>query len=321
MSKSLNSSSAFSLVSFVSNACTWMSGFRFESLARAASLFGLPTSLLPNVTCRCRFVKSTTSKSTRPNLPTPAAAKYKPSGAPSPPVPISSTFAFFSFNCPSMPTSGMIRCRLYRRISSFVRFSVAFTPAGVSTFVAICSPLLPRVAPAGCRFCRLRLARPIRPPDAFPSAFSPRNRGNNIDRIPVLRRCLFLCQVPYIFAIHIHVHEAPQPSLFREQVSFQIGKLARQSIESLSDISRREFSGHLPTRVRTKWRRYQHSDSHIFLFLSPCGSVLVTQGSTFWILKPSSPSEPQSSPRHIPPDHPVIANKSSLPRPPLAHSR
>ena len=33
-------------------------------------------------------------------------------GAPNPPVPISATFAAFSFNCPSMPTSGMIRWRL-----------------------------------------------------------------------------------------------------------------------------------------------------------------------------------------------------------------
>ena len=33
--------------------------------------------------CRCRFVKSTTSKSTIPRVPTPAAARYNPSGAPS----------------------------------------------------------------------------------------------------------------------------------------------------------------------------------------------------------------------------------------------
>src|SRR2546421_600711 len=36
----------------------------------------------------------------------------KPSGAPSPPVPISSTLAFFSLSCPSIPTSGMMRWRL-----------------------------------------------------------------------------------------------------------------------------------------------------------------------------------------------------------------
>ena len=35
-----------------------------------------------------------------------------PSGAPNPPVPISSTLAALSFNCPSIPTSGMIRWRL-----------------------------------------------------------------------------------------------------------------------------------------------------------------------------------------------------------------
>src|SRR5665213_2931118 len=49
----------------------------------------------------------------------PAAARYIPRGASRPPAPTSRTLAVFSFNCPSMPTSGMIRCRLYRRISSF----------------------------------------------------------------------------------------------------------------------------------------------------------------------------------------------------------
>ena len=41
-----------------------------------------------------------------------AADRYNPSGAPRPPVPISRTFAAFSFFCPSMPTSGMIKWRL-----------------------------------------------------------------------------------------------------------------------------------------------------------------------------------------------------------------
>src|SRR5260370_41005401 len=41
-----------------------MSGLRFARRARAASLLGLPTSLVPKVTWRWRFVESTTSKST-----------------------------------------------------------------------------------------------------------------------------------------------------------------------------------------------------------------------------------------------------------------
>src|SRR6266404_5658191 len=63
-----------------------MSGLRLDRRCRAASVFGLPTSLEPNVTWRCKLVTSTTSKSTRPSRPTPAAARYKPSGAPRPPV-------------------------------------------------------------------------------------------------------------------------------------------------------------------------------------------------------------------------------------------
>ena len=57
----------------------------------AASIFGRPTSLVPNKIWRWRLVKSTLSKSTRPMRPTPAAARYKPSGAPSPPVPMHRT--------------------------------------------------------------------------------------------------------------------------------------------------------------------------------------------------------------------------------------
>ena len=84
---------------------------------------------VPYVICRCKFVKSTTSKSTSPICPTPAAVKYKPRGAPSPPVPIRSTRAVFSFSRPSIPTSGMIKCRLYRKISSLVSPAVAACPS------------------------------------------------------------------------------------------------------------------------------------------------------------------------------------------------
>ena len=55
---------------------------------------------------------STTSKSMIPIVPTPAAARYRPAGDPSPPAPISSTFDSSSFACPSEPTSGISRWRL-----------------------------------------------------------------------------------------------------------------------------------------------------------------------------------------------------------------
>jgi hypothetical protein len=37
--------------------------------------------------CRCRLLSSTTSKSTSPSVPMPAAVRYNASGDPSPPVP------------------------------------------------------------------------------------------------------------------------------------------------------------------------------------------------------------------------------------------
>ncbi len=39
-----------------------------------------------------------------PILPTPAAAKYSSKGDPRPPAPITKTFAFINFRCPSPPT-------------------------------------------------------------------------------------------------------------------------------------------------------------------------------------------------------------------------
>ena len=46
--------------------------------ALAASVLGLPTSLVPKVTCRCRLVKSTTSKSTKPDLADARSRQVKP---------------------------------------------------------------------------------------------------------------------------------------------------------------------------------------------------------------------------------------------------
>ena len=60
---------------------------------------------------RCRLDSSTTSKSTMPSVPTPAAARYSSAGEPRPPAPTTSTLAFFSRFCPVIPTSGMIRWR------------------------------------------------------------------------------------------------------------------------------------------------------------------------------------------------------------------
>ena len=78
---------------------------------RADSAFERPMSLTPWMIWRCRLDSSTTSKSTMPSVPTPAAARYISAGLPSPPAPTTSTLAFFSRFCPAIATSGMIRCR------------------------------------------------------------------------------------------------------------------------------------------------------------------------------------------------------------------
>jgi hypothetical protein len=83
----------------------------FSRLVADAS-FDRPTSGVPCSSCRCRLLVSTTSKSTMPMRPTPAAARYIAAGEPRPPAPMQSTLDAFSRRCPSMPTSGMIRWRL-----------------------------------------------------------------------------------------------------------------------------------------------------------------------------------------------------------------
>ena len=52
------------------------------------------------MTWRCRLDSSTSSNSTMPSVPTPAAARYSSAGLPRPPAPMTSTLAFFSRFCP-----------------------------------------------------------------------------------------------------------------------------------------------------------------------------------------------------------------------------
>ena len=96
-------------------------GLISSSRSRAASSFLRPMSFCPNSTCRCKFVTSTTSASTSVIAPMPAAARYIVTGDPRPPAPMHSTRAAFSRRWPSIPNSGIARCRAYRRSSSAER--------------------------------------------------------------------------------------------------------------------------------------------------------------------------------------------------------
>ncbi len=73
-----------------------------------------------------------------PIVPTPAAARYSAAGDPSPPAPMQSTLPCLSFSCPSTPTSGMMRCRLYRWTSSFE--SAIYLPPATEGMMLIVSP-------------------------------------------------------------------------------------------------------------------------------------------------------------------------------------
>ncbi len=91
---------------------TSTSGLSAWIACSAESTFGTPMRSLVWMTWRWRFERSTTSSSTIPSVPTPAAARYSAIGEPSPPAPRQSTFASSSFFWPSTPTSGTSRWRL-----------------------------------------------------------------------------------------------------------------------------------------------------------------------------------------------------------------
>ncbi len=74
--------------------CTF--GLIAFSRSFADASFDRPTSGVPCSSCRWRLLKSTTSKSTMPSVPTPAAARYIAAGEPRPPAPMQSTFAALS---------------------------------------------------------------------------------------------------------------------------------------------------------------------------------------------------------------------------------
>src|SRR5215218_2118513 len=126
-------SSTLSLSSRVSCRRTSISGLISLMESRALSAFDRPTSDCPWMIWRCRLDSSTVSNSTMPSVPTPAAARYISVGEPSPPAPTASTLAFLSRFCPSIATSGMIRCREYRRTSSTVSDSAGSTRGGSAT--------------------------------------------------------------------------------------------------------------------------------------------------------------------------------------------
>jgi hypothetical protein len=105
------SSRALSEVSRSGWRFTFTLGLISATLSAALSSLGRPMSLVPWMTWRWRLEASTTSKSTMPIVPIPAAARYIAFGEPSPPAPMSRTLAFFRRFCPSMATSGMMRWR------------------------------------------------------------------------------------------------------------------------------------------------------------------------------------------------------------------
>src|SRR5262245_61938441 len=112
--------------------------------------------------------------------PTPAAARYIAAGEPSPPAPIHKTLPAFSLRCPSTPTSGMIRWRLYRLISSLVSCGSSFS---VMTLTV--------VSPSKARYRRTR----AKSSGLRTKLDASRHRRDDADGIARRHRRLLLLQV------------------------------------------------------------------------------------------------------------------------------
>src|SRR5690349_7322127 len=109
---------ALSAFSRVACAAKRTCGLRACTRSAAVSALRRPMSGVVWMIWRCRLLSDTSSSSTTPSSPTPAAARYINAGAPSPPAPITSTEASFSACWPGPPTCRSTIWRAYRSSSS-----------------------------------------------------------------------------------------------------------------------------------------------------------------------------------------------------------
>src|SRR6266700_7596483 len=119
------------LTTFTSGLIAWID-------SSAESTLGMPMRWVEWITWRCRLERSTSSSSTMPSVPTPAAARYSAAGEPSPPAPISRTLAASSLRWPTGPTSGRMMWRAYLRAWS----SDSAAPLVVPLLVPLLVPLV-----------------------------------------------------------------------------------------------------------------------------------------------------------------------------------
>ena len=154
---------------------------------------------------------STTSKSTMPSVPTPAAARYIAAGDPRPPAPMHSTFAAFSVALPV-----------------HADFRQDQVPAVAPDFVA---------ATAAAVRSALDWRRSLRP--AGDVARPAGDRRDDAHRVARLERRLILLQIADVFVVDVDVDEAAQPAFVVEQMLLQPAEAAREIAEQLADGSRR----------------------------------------------------------------------------------
>ena len=182
-----------------------MCGLIAVSRSFADASFDRPTSGVPWMICRCRLLKSTTSKSTMPIRPTPAAARYIAAGEPRPPAPMQSTLPAFSSPLTvhaDLRHDQMPAVALDLVVGEFGQVAMPVSRAGRSNVLE---------SDAAC------------------------HRRNDADRVARRDRRLLLLQVADVFVVQVDVDEAAQLALIVVQVRLQAGVLRRQIGQQLAD--------------------------------------------------------------------------------------
>jgi hypothetical protein len=88
------------------------------------------------------------------------------------------------------------------------------------------------------------------------------NRGHDADRVARLEAGLLAVQMPDIFVVHVHVHEAPQPAIFSVEVAAEIAVLRDEAFEDVADSAAFDLDDILTAGERPERCRNQYPVGH-----------------------------------------------------------
>src|SRR5256885_16049984 len=91
---------------------------------------------------------------------------------------------------------------------------------------------------------------------------SPRDTRNDRHGVSRLHRRVTMRQLPVAAIVHVHVHEAAQAAILRNQVPFEPRVLAREPLQQLADVSAFQLERVAAADVGAQRRGNQYRDCH-----------------------------------------------------------